>query len=127
MKKYCPNCGSELTEGAKYCDNCGAALVQQPVQQIQPQQYAPVTQPGKHTGFGTAGLVLGIIAVIMSATIILGVIGLILGILAIIFGAIAFWGKSRDKYGLAGFICGLIAVILYVIWIVIAIIGISLL
>ncbi len=26
MKKFCTNCGTNLTEGAKYCLNCGASV-----------------------------------------------------------------------------------------------------
>jgi predicted amidophosphoribosyltransferase len=25
-KKFCPNCGKELTPGAKFCGSCGKAL-----------------------------------------------------------------------------------------------------
>lgn len=117
---YCIECGKELKDDSINCVYCGATQIQQPLPQTQPQYYTP--PPIRHTGFGIAGLVLGIIAVVMSGVIILWIVGLILGILAIIFGAVAFWGKSRDKYGLAGFICGVVAVILAIIWIIITII-----
>ena len=90
------------------------------VSQPRPQYYAPAPTPIKHTGFAVASLVLGIIAVVMSGTLISSFIGFVLGILAIIFGGIAYWGTAKDKYGLAGFICGLVAIIIFIIWIIIS-------
>ncbi len=116
---YCNQCGNKIEDNSKFCGNCGATMVNQPVQQTQ-QHYARSPQRIKHSGFGIAGLVLGIISVVMSSTLLLWFIGFILGILAIIFGAIAYWGKPRDKYGLAGFICGLVAVIVAMVWFIIS-------
>lgn len=88
-----------------------------------------MAQPVKHTGLGTAGLVLGLLALIFTGLgfiipfIIL--VGLILGILGTIFGAIAFWGKWKDSYGLAGFIMGLISIILFVVILIIGIIFVA--
>jgi hypothetical protein len=49
------------------------------------------------------------------------IVSIPLCILAIIFGALAYWGKGRkDTYGLAGFILGLITIILIISSIVIA-------
>lgn len=45
--------------------------------------------------------------------------GLVEGILAIIFGTVAFWGKWKDTFGLAGFI-GLIVIVLLILTIIIA-------
>jgi len=84
------------------------------------QQGMMVQPPARHTGLGTASLVLGIIGLIMSAIIFGYIIGIILGILAIIFGGMAYWGAAKDKFGLAGFILGLIALILAIVWIVVA-------
>jgi hypothetical protein len=69
----------------------------------------------EHTGLGIASLILGIIAIITSVIPIF-----ILGILAVVFGAVSYWGESKDSYGLAGFILGLISVILNVVFWVVA-------
>jgi len=61
-------------------------------------------------------LVLGIIAIVTFFFPIF-----ILGLLALVFGAVSYFGKSKDSYGLAGFILGLISVILNVIILVLAI------
>jgi len=65
---------------------------------------------GKHTGFGIASLVLGIVAII---TFLFPIFAL--GILATVFGAVSYWGKDKDSFGLAGFILGLISIIVNVI------------
>lgn len=128
MVRYCSNCGAKIPDKAQFCSNCGVSSTPpsqpaQPAQPVQPVYTQPVTSTQyvkRHSGFGVAALVLGIISVIMSAIIIFYFIGIILGILAIIFGAVGYWGKWKDKYGLAGFICGLVALILAIIWIVLA-------
>ena len=32
MAKFCPNCGTELKDGAVFCANCGKEVKEQPVQ-----------------------------------------------------------------------------------------------
>ena len=87
----CPNCNSTIDDtGAAFCPNCGTPLAQQPAQPVQPEQPVsqepaqPIYQPpvyqqpvyqqpvyqqpaptGKRgNGVGTAGFVLGLIAMI---------------------------------------------------------------
>jgi len=111
---YCKYCGKELKEQSKFCPYCGMSF--ESPQQIQQHQYAtPTYYPIKHSGFAIASLVLGIIAVIFTGIIILWYVGIILGILAIVFGAIAYLGQEQDKYGLAGFICGIISIIISIV------------
>lgn len=64
---------------------------------------------GEHTGFGIASLVLGILAVATCFFTSSIRPFFIFGFLAIIFGSIAYWGKSKDSFGLAGFILGIVA------------------
>ena len=61
----------------------------------------------KHTGIGTAGLVCGILSIILFWT---GFIGIALGIVALILGILA--RKEKDSYGLIAIILGIIAIIL---------------
>lgn len=70
--------------------------------------------PAQKNGIGTAGFILGLIA--LCTFWLLGIIAAIMGIIGLILGAIGYWGKWKDaKLGLAGFIMGLIALILVVI------------
>ncbi|WP_175411247.1 DUF4190 domain-containing protein [Streptomyces sp. TRM64462] len=79
----------------------------------QPSPYG--AQPAN--GMGTAGLVCGIIGIVLNVTIAFWFVGLILGILAIIFGAV---GKGKVKRGEAtnkgaanaGLVMGIIATVL---------------
>jgi uncharacterized membrane protein len=56
-------------------------------------------------------LVLGIIAIVTCVITVF-----VLGILAVVFGAMSYWGKSKDSYGLAGFILGVIAIVMNVVF-----------
>ncbi|MEU8589589.1 DUF4190 domain-containing protein [Streptomyces sp. NPDC048664] len=77
--------------------------------------YGMQQQPSN--GLGTAGMVCGIIGVVLSLTFILWWAGMILGILAIIFGAI---GRGRAKRGEAtnkgaatsGLVLGIVATVI---------------
>ncbi|MER5477106.1 DUF4190 domain-containing protein [Streptomyces sp. NPDC002734] len=88
---------------------------QMPYAPVPPPPMPPYQQPPKN-GMGTAGLVCGIIALILAVTVILSVFGGILGVLAVIFGII---GISKAKAGEAtnkgaavtGVVLGAIAVV----------------
>jgi hypothetical protein len=80
-----------------------------------------MTQTQPKSGLGTAGFILGLIAI--CTFWLLGLIALIIGVLGVIFGAVAYWGKWKDaKLGLAGFVLGLIAIILVIILYVLVIV-----
>ena len=68
---------------------------------------------GGHTRLGITSLVLGVIAFFSDF------LGLFFGLPAIIFGYISYFNRSKDSFGLAGFILGFIGVI-YSILILIA-------
>ncbi|WP_190128203.1 DUF4190 domain-containing protein [Streptomyces mashuensis] len=77
--------------------------------------YAMGMQPSN--GLGTAGLVCGIIGVVLDFTLIFWFVGVILGILAIIFGALgrgkANRGEATNKgAATGGLICGIVATVL---------------
>lgn len=93
-----------------------------PVQSDGPGQHGPPPS----NGLATAGLVLGVVALVLFWTVVLG---LILGILAVVFGAIGMkrastlpgrhlWGR-----GLAGVITGAAAILLSGAFLVLALIG----
>jgi hypothetical protein len=121
-KRYCTNCGAELSPTVRFCPACGAQqelTSAPPAQQYPapppppPQQqpyYQPVPQPtqmiasGKKNGnaFAIASIIFGIIALLIA--------GLICGPIAIILGAMAY-NKKQKIGGAIGIILGLIALI----------------
>ncbi|MHC6219827.1 hypothetical protein [Arthrobacter sp. MMS24-S77] len=83
----------------------------------QPAPVAPVeAKPSKGSGFGTAALVLGILAIVFSIIPIAGFIAFLLGPLAIIFGVIGLTRKfSKKGTSAAGLILGVLSVIVAII------------
>ena len=73
-------------------------------------------QPLKSTGFGTAALVLGIVAIVFSIIPVVGFIAFILGPLAVIFGIIGITRKFTKKAtSITGIILGALSVIIAII------------
>jgi hypothetical protein len=139
-KRYCTNCGAELSPTVRFCPACGAQqelTSAPPAQQYPapppppPQQqpyYQPVPQPtqmiasGKKNGnlFAIAGIIIGLIALFIP--ILLG--ALILGFVAIILGAMAY-NKKQKIGGAIGIILGLIALIAGIyLWLALSSLGI---
>lgn len=89
---FCPNCGTQLPEGAAACPNCGAFVnAQQPAQPVQPvqPQYNPYNNmpmgyyvkpkiPGR--GAGIASMVLAIIGLVYSFSAFVTAIGVSVGL-----------------------------------------------
>ena len=134
----CPNCNSTIDDtGAAFCPNCGTPLAQQqpayqepaqpavqPAQPEQPVYQEPVQQPvyqqaaptgPRKNGVGTAGFVLGLIALIFFAigaivfyanpfaapiTLVMLIIALILSIPGLILSIVGVC-KRNAKKGLA--------------------------
>jgi hypothetical protein len=88
--------------------------------QPQPQQSPPSAAPVPRTnGLAVAGMVCGIIGLVLFWTFWLGII---LGILGVIFGAIGMsraraWAMTGRGMGLAGVICGGLAILLSIVWV----------
>lgn len=77
-----------------------------------------ISQPTKLSVFGFLALLISIISVPISGIMFMFMpINIMLGSLAVTFGALAHWGPSRDRYGLVGFILGLVAICLCFFWI----------
>ena len=147
----CPSCGKENAPGAAFCSECGAALrqaVEAPAAPPGPppeqyQQPYPAPQPPYQTaqqpyvmagptlvqapradGMCVAGMVLGIVALVLFWFPILSIV---LGILAAIFGAVGMGNVNKNPgvktgagMGIAGLVCGIIAVVISIIIIIIA-------
>lgn len=82
----------------------------QPNQPVQPMYAQPVQQkvPGK--GLAVAGMVLGIVSLVLFACY-----GFIAGILAIIFGAVAKGKGYKGGMGTAGIVCGAISIGIWIL------------
>lgn len=108
--KFCPNCGSEITEQLKFCPNCGNSLSVETTQKQQTasepaQQPVVIIQPPikkKNSG-------LGITSFILSLTIILAPIALILSIIALITSK----GKKKGLAIAALIISGLVCLVVF--------------
>ena len=85
----------------------------------------------KFSGLGIAALVFGIFAISTcwfslfsySYFSMFVLLTFPLYILSITFGAVSYWGKTKDKAGLIGFILGIVAFAIVIIYIYIQILG----
>ncbi len=66
----------------------------------------------KKTGFGTAGLVLGIIGILTSFIPIINNLSFVMGILAVIFGVIAFLKKASKAKVIVVIILGILSIVI---------------
>lgn len=122
MPKYCPECGETVKEGTNFCKKCGHKFFEKVAPApTQTQTYSTVEEPKKHSGLGITALVLGIVSMCLIwlsfFTAFYFVIELPMGIIATILGAVGYWGKWKDKFGLAGFILGLLVIVIGMIFV----------
>ena len=68
----------------------------------------------KKSGLGTAGMVLGIIAICFSVIPIINYFSVVLGVLATIFSAVALIKKTSKGQAIAGLVLGIVSVIFVV-------------
>ena len=128
---YCPNCGTPFPLERHEYQQPGQNQYQQPYQQYQPQPYSSQPYPPPYAyppppGFMPQDNSLGMIALIFGILALLATLslfgGIILGIIAVVTGHMA--RKRGQQYGNAGFLMGIIAIILgFVIIVVIIIAG----
>jgi len=78
---FCSGCGNQLSQSTGFCPSCGRAIG---------VLAAPVSDGSPGKGFAIAGLVCGIIALLL--------LPILLGPLGVIFGSIA-WSKG-SKFGM---------------------------
>jgi hypothetical protein len=107
--RRCPHCGRVIPDDAIVCPYCA-------------MNFSDTEFNGKkkHSGFGTASLILGIIALcliwltyIPPVGVLIFLIGFLpVGVLTVIFGSIGYWYRNKDKLGIAGFILGVLVLIL---------------
>lgn len=72
------------------------------------------TQESKHSGFGTAGMVLGIVAVCLSFLFFFEVIVEVCAVLALIFSIISLIKKASKGQAIAGLVLGIVAIVVIV-------------
>jgi len=120
MPKHCHECGEPIKEGNSFCENCGTRFYDQGMPGA---GVGVAAMPKKHSGYGIASLVLGIVSMsliwISFVFILYLVVELPMAIIATILGGLAYWGKWKDKYGLAGFILGLLVIIIGLVFAII--------
>ena len=112
MPKFCPECGETIKAGTRFCKQCGHKLSAEG--EKMPTMPKTLSVPKKHSGFGIAALVLGIIPMCLIWlsfwSYFYFFVELPMGIIATILGAVGFWGKWKDNYGLAGFVLGILVI-----------------
>lgn len=105
----CSRCGALLVPGARFCDVCGTqfasplAAAGQPMMPGSPYPPgSPAARPGpmKPSGLSIAGLVTGIVSLVLFWTVWLSIP---LAICGIVFGAIALPPANRGERGGRGF------------------------
>src|SRR4051812_12663971 len=138
MAATCPHCGEAIDDGVATCPHCGREIAQTSIAAAEPASRAgltmesapppappvmPVAPPAAppSNGFAIAALVIGIVAIVLSFTV---VFGFVLGGLAIVFGAIAIArgrtpGGGSKGMGVAGLVLGVIAIVFAVLMLVV--------
>lgn len=124
----CNHCGAENNPDSRFCAGCGADLMEQAQQQQQmynqPTYQQPTYQqpmypqtaladPGR--GYAIASLVLGIVSFLCLPAV--------TGVMGIIFGFVARKKGSKSPMAIAGIICGILGVVL---WIAMLVLGFGL-
>lgn len=117
MSNFCPNCGTSVESTWRVCPDCGQSLTSdsvtpsyapQPVQ-APTQTYGQTPTPahvysGSGNGFGIAGLILGLIGLVLPF--------FIFNVVAIILGGV---GRNRDDspgLATAGLVLGIIGLVI---------------
>jgi len=104
----CPNCKATIAENVKRCPYCSYNL----------QSTGGQTVLGKISlvmAFIALGCVIGSIllifsglgSTILSIVSILSLLCFLFSIIAIVLGAVAYFGKTKDRYGFVGFVLGI--------------------
>lgn len=128
---YCSRCGQHNPPGTLYCTNCNAPLNETATSANQnaPSPYgtyayhyspAPTGDKSKDWAAITA-FVTGILSIILCLT---SYYNFLLSLAAIIFGAIGLKSNQRGL-SMAGLICGILGIVLTIIFIVMIFAGIS--
>lgn len=139
---FCTKCGTQNDDNLNFCASCGAPLKeeqpapQQPAQQpVQPTYQQPVQQPAQPAyqqpgypvqqpvvpgkGMGIAGMVLGIIGLVLMCFWYLGIPCAIIGL--ILSGLATSKAKQvglKNGMATAGIVCSCIALGFNLIWII---------
>ena len=108
---YCNKCGAQLPLNSGFCTYCGSNI-EAAVSQLAP---VPHPAPPQSTGLATAGLILGIIGLLLSFIPIFNiVISAPLAILAVIFGCVMLFKKAGTGRALTAVLTGGLAIVVIV-------------
>ncbi len=119
---FCPHCGAQITDYDKFCPNCGASLADSKEEnpkaasyQSAPSQtyYQPYSATGSSGGSPVAGLVFGILSVVLG--------GWLWSILGIVFSKPQ---KNTDSKAKAGFILSIIGLAISLLYTILLIVNI---
>lgn len=132
---FCPNCGTNVPEGANACPNCGTLLntaqaaPEMPVSQAPSDRQPPVyhAEPINKAPYSTTPiLVFGILALAFADSFFLSFLGIVFGAItrskvkAYLAEGYTLSGKAKvgSILGKVGFILGIVVTIIFVIYVV---------
>ena len=138
---FCPKCGTRNEDGSQFCYACGTIFenanqpqAQQPMQQPMQQPVVPPVAPpmdpnGKPVvpgkGLGIAGMILGILSLVLFCVWYLGIPCGITGIILSAIGASkAKAAGVKNGMATAGIICSSIALGLAILFIILVVVGV---
>lgn len=135
---FCPNCGTNVPEGANACPNCGTFLnAAQPAPEAPVYQAPPVQQPIYNAApvntvpYNTTPiLVFGILAIAFACTFYLSFLGIVFGAMtkgkvnAYLAQGYALSGKAKvgSILGKVGLIVGIVMTAIFAIWLLVIVI-----
>lgn len=112
---FCNKCGKEIEKGTKFCPGCGEKVVEKKEEKVAEPKKVVASEPATESnGLGIAGMVMGIISVLLCwsiAFIIVPVVGLILSCVA----------KGKKGFKIAGIILNAVAIVLMIVFVIIVI------
>ncbi len=123
QEALCPNCNEPTDQDAIYCGNCGfhlnrrSPLTSSTKKDLMPAYSKIKIYHRKH--WPAYSVIFGIVGI--AGSLLIPAVGLALGVLAIILSTSSIKKVSTRKYQFAGFLLGLIAIILAVLSIVMTI------
>ena len=130
---YCPNCGTQVNQGAKFCPNCGNGFGNNVMQSVQPvnnvapvgdnqHQFNQVNQIPNNQIKDNKGLISCIIGILsLLGNFILLFLGIGLAVIGLVLGVSC---KQKDGKRTAGIILNILSIIISVVMFVLTFIGV---
>lgn len=106
--KFCTKCGAQNEDGLAFCSSCGASL----------NGDVGVGEKKPFNVLALIGMISGILGLVWCWWSFLAIFGVLFGLAGVIMSQIARKKDPKNGMAMAGFICGLIAMILGLIFFV---------